>query len=479
MSSKATFYWHDYETFGINPARDRPAQFAGIRTDEALNIIGDPLVVYCRPAPDRLPSPDACLITGITPQHARENGLIEAEFIRLILRELATPGTCGAGYNSLRFDDEFTRYTLFRNFHDPYAREWQNDCSRWDLIDLTRMTAALRPDGIEWPHNDQGNPSFRLEHLTAANGIEHSDAHDALADVHATIAMARLVRDRQPKLYQWLFDLRSKHKVAELIDLQQGKPLVHTTRMYPSSRWCTSLVLPLVFEQRNRNSVLVYDLRVDPEAFLDLPESELNRRLFTAAEELSETAPRLPVKSVKINRSPALAPLTTLDAAAQQRIDIDLDNCARHRELLRRHPDFSQRVAAAFSLQAFEPREDVDGSLYDGFLNEQDRRLVQRVNGSTPSELADQHFDFQDGRLPELLFRYRARNWPETLDDTERETWRAHCQDQYQDDADGLESYFERIAELRGAESEGSDQTQVLDALESWGDELVSGEYDG
>ena len=182
MSSSETLLWHDYETFGADPARDRPAQFAAQRTDLDLNPIGDPLCLYARPPRDYLPQPDACLITGITPQLADEKGEVEAAFIASIEAELLRPGTCASGYNSLRFDDNVTRFTLYRNLRDPYAREYGEGRSRWDLIDPMRTAYALRPDGIAWPLREDGLPSFRLEDLSRANGIEHGDAHDALGD---------------------------------------------------------------------------------------------------------------------------------------------------------------------------------------------------------------------------------------------------------------------------------------------------------
>jgi len=265
-----TLYWHDYETFGVDPRRDRPSQFAGLRTDESLNEVGEPLVIYCKPARDVLPHPEACLLTGITPQLALAKGVPEPEFIARIHAELAQPGTCGVGYNTLRFDDEVTRYTLYRNFYEPYAREWQQGNSRWDLIDLVRMTYALRPEGIEWPLHDDGRPSFRLEDLAAVNGIGHESAHDALSDVRATIGLARLLRDRQPRLYDWLFQLRNKRKAAKQLDLVGHKPVLHTSRMYPSETGCTTLVMPLMGEPDNNNSVLVYDLRMDPRPFINL-----------------------------------------------------------------------------------------------------------------------------------------------------------------------------------------------------------------
>jgi len=471
--AEPTFFWHDYETFGVNPMLDRPAQFAGIRTNLDLEPIGEPLVLYCKPAKDRLPSPEACLITAITPQIAEQNGLIEADFIHQIQQKLATANTCGAGYNSIRFDDEVTRHTLYRNFRDPYSREWQNGCSRWDIIDLVRMTCALRPDGIEWPLNDQGKPSFRLEHLSAANGISHDSAHDALSDVYATIGLARLIRQHQPKLYHWLLDLRNKHRVLEQIDLQDARPFVHTTRMYPSELGCTSLVMPLVFEKKNKSSLLVYDLRFDPEEFFSLDPDQLSARLYTPREELADGCHRLPVKSLKINHCPAIAPLGTLNQSAAERIEIDLDQCARFRQKIQANPGFIDQVSKAFSLHSFAPSENVDGGLYDGFFNDDDRKLIQQVGQSTPSELADGYFPFHDKRLPELLWRYRARNWPESLSVEEKAQWQEYCLEIYQQPDTGMESLFSTINELKQTKADDPGAIQILQQLELWGDSLL------
>ncbi len=468
-----TLYWHDYETFGVDPKRDRPSQFAGLRTDEALNEIGEPLVIYCKPARDSLPHPEACLLTGITPQLADAQGVSEPEFIARIHAELLQPGTCGVGYNTLRFDDEVTRHSLYRNFYEPYAREWQHGNSRWDLIDLVRMTYALRPEGIEWPRHDDGRPSFRLEDLAAANGIGHESAHDALSDVRATIGLARLIRDRQPRLYDWLFLLRNKRKAAAQLDLAKHKPVVHTSRMYPSETGCTTLVMPLLGEPGNSNGVLVYDLRRDPRPFINLDVEDLRDCLFTRSEDLAEGMARLPVKSVKINKCPALAPQKTLDAAASDRIGIDLDACAQHWERLSTNKDFMQRVAQAYSSREFSPSGDVDLALYDGFLNDSDRPLLDKVRDASKQALAQTHFDFQDARYPELLFRYRARNWPETLSVEETQRWEQFCRHRIQDDDGGgsitLQHYYERIALLRNERDGDVGAQQILDALDEWG----------
>lgn len=472
-----TLYWHDYETFGVDPKRDRPAQFAGLRTDEALNEVGDPLVVYCKPARDVLPHPEACLLTGITPQLADAQGMPEPEFIARIHAELARPGTCGVGYNTLRFDDEVTRNTLYRNFYDPYAREWQQGNSRWDLIDLVRMTYALRPEGIEWPRHDDGRPSFRLEDLAAANGIGHESAHDALSDVRATIGLARLIRNRQPRLYDWLFQLRNKRKAAEQLDLVGHEPVIHTSRMYPSETGCTTLVMPLVGEPGNNNSVLVYDLRQDPSPFLALDVEGLRDRLFTRAEDLPVGVERLSVKSVKINKCPALAPRKTLDESIAKRIAINLDACARHWEQLNADKGFMQRVAQTYNSREFSPSGDADLALYEGFLNDADRPLLARVRDASKQELAQTRFDFHDKRLPELLFRYRARNWPETLSAEEAQRWEHLRRLRLQDEDGGgsitLNDYSARIVVLRSEHEGDPDASRILDALEAWGGGLV------
>lgn len=472
-----TLFWHDYETSGVDPRRDRAMQFAGVRTNEALQEVGDPLVVYCKPARDLLPQPEACLLTGITPQRADAEGLPEVDFIDRIHAELAQPGTCGVGYNTLRFDDEVTRFTLYRNFYDPYEREWRDGNSRWDLIDLVRMTYALRPDGIEWPLHDDGRPSFRLEALAAANGIGHQSAHDALSDVRATIDLARLLKTRKARLYDWLFQLRDKHRAMALLDLDGRVPVLHTTRMYPSQFGCTSLVMPLVVEAKNKNSVLVYDLRHDPAPFLDLDVEALRERLFTRSDDLSEGRERLPVKSIKVNKCPALAPIKVMDESAAERIDLDLSACRRHWKALQGEQRFVERIAEAYAGPGFDKSEDVDQALYDGFVDNQDRALFARVRAATPRQLAEAQWSFKDRRLPELLFRYRARNWPETLSADEAERWEAYRLQRLEDPSGGgsiaLEQYGEQIARLRGERGDDPQAMEILDALEEWGGSLM------
>jgi len=471
-----TFYWHDYETWGADPRRDRPSQFAGLRTDEELNTVGDPLVMLCRPADDILPQPDACLVTGISPQRAEREGHAEAEFAGAIQRELTRSRTCAVGYNSIRFDDEVTRNLLYRNFFDPYAREWRNGNSRWDLIDTVRLAHALRPEGIEWPQGDDGVTSFRLERLTTANGIEHTGAHDALADVRATIELARLVRARQPRLFDYALTLRAKARVAELLD--QGEPLLHVSARYPAELGCIAPVLPVARHPVNNNGVICFDLRQDPEPLLKLSAEEIHQRLFSRAEDLPKGAERVPLKTVHINRCPVLAPMKTLTADAATRWQIDDALIAHHTKSLQATRGLAEKVQRVHTLADFPPETDPDLMLYTGgFFPDADRREMERLRGLGPGELAVEPFVFEDRRLPEMLFRYRARNWPQTLSDREREHWDTYRHRRLTEpDAGGsivVDAYRQRLTELRTELADDPKSLTLLDELERWGERVL------
>ncbi len=476
MSEPQSFYWHDYETWGADPRRDRAAQFAGVRTDLEFNEIGAPLVVFCRPADDMLPQPEACLVTGLTPQQCRASGLAEAEFFGAIEEELARPGTCALGYNSVRFDDEFTRFGLYRNFFDPYAREWQHGNSRWDLIDVVRLTRALRPDGIEWPVRDDGATSFRLEDLTSANGIAHEGAHDALADVRATIGLGRLLRRAQPRLFDYVLAHRDKRQLRAVLDPRRGRPVLHVSARYPARLGCLAAVLPLAWHPSNPNGVIVYDLRVDPEPLLSLDVAEIQARLFRPADRLPEGVERVPLKVVKLNHAPVVVPMNTLTGQAREQWQLDEDRERRHAERLQAAPDLAARLAAVFGESPQGPGSDPDQDLYAGFLSDADRQRCERVRASKPGQLAGAHFGFEDPRLDELLFRYRARNWPETLDAAERTRWDAYRRHRLCDPDGGgsitLESYRRRLAELAIDPTLDGGSRAVVDALLDWPAEL-------
>ena len=471
MTAPSSFFWHDYETFGADPARDRPSQFAGRRTDAELNPIGEPLMVYCQPTPDVLPHPEACLITGITPQQARAKGVPEPEFARQILEVFSQPGTCAAGYNSIRFDDEVSRNLFYRNFHDPYQREWFGGNSRWDLIDVMRLWHALRPEGLQWPKREDGATSFRLGDLSGANSIIHEHAHDALSDVDATIGLARALRKAQPRLFEHALKLRDKKFAATLFNLRELTPVLHISSKINATRGCIAVIAPLAKHPTNNNRVITYDLSADPTELLELDEDELHDRVFTSDADLPEGLSRIPLKGVHLNKSPMLAPLSTLNPEQAERWGIDLNRCQEHRAaLLRVREAIAEKVRIVFSAPEYDER-DAELSLYGGFLPDGDKPRLQRVREAAPESLAQFQGMFNDTRYNELLFRYRARHYPKTLNADEQVQWKEFVERKLNFDT-GLASLtldqYQDLLSAHLAQETDPERRRILDSLTEW-----------
>lgn len=473
-----SIYWHDYETWGVNPQKDFPCQFAGIRTDLELNIIDKPLMIYSQIANDTLPHPQACLVTGITPQLSLRDGLTEADFIKKIHQQFTLANTCVAGYNSIRFDDEVTRYTLFRNFFDPYAREWQNGNSRWDIIDLARACYALRPEGIEWPVNEQGMPSFKLQDLTKANNLVHEAAHDAMSDVYATIALAKLIKQKQKKLYDYAFDQRLKSNVAAHINCENLVPLVHVSSKLPSSQGCCTWIVPIAYHPTNKNAVIVLNLALDPRPLENLQVDEIKEKMYQSNDMLAENEQRLPIKLIHLNKCPFIAPAKTLDEEHAQRININRELCLQNLSWIKAHPELRQKLIEVFN-QAFENNNEVDAehSLYSGgFFNQHDKNLIQKVNQATENELYELSLPFNDKRLSTLLFRYRARNYPHTLSHQEIERWQTHRHNRLVDPSSTasikLPEYMLQLEQLAAENANQPEKLAIISALYQYAQNL-------
>ena len=430
QSAPITLLWHDYETTGLDKARDRPMQFAGIRTDLNLNVISEPIEAFCKLGPDVVPDPGACLLTGISPLRCEKEGLREADFARLIQDELGRPGTCGVGYNTMRFDDEFTRHLLFRTVQDPYEREWANGNSRWDIVELARAVYGLRPSVMEWPVDEDGRVSFRLEKLAEANNLPKVRAHDALSDVETTIALAKLIRERAPELFHHHFNLRLKKNVINLFDFQEQKPLFHVSSLHGLARGCVAPVIPLAVHPDQPNVFIVFDLAADPTPLIGLPASEIADRVFRAAK-----GERLPLTTIYANRAPLLFTPEQTRTAGVERLGIGFDKqvCGQNWKALRQ----SAREIAAKVQQVYAENgktyvdSDPELCLYSGFASNEDRRRFTRLKALSPAQLAQEapEIRFDNPSYGELLFRHRARNWPETLTSEESSRWKDYMAD--------------------------------------------------
>ncbi|PKF60653.1 exodeoxyribonuclease I [Psychromonas sp. psych-6C06] len=463
-SQQPTLYWHDYETFGLNPGADRPSQFAGIRTDLELNAIDEPNEWYCRIPSDYLPDPVACVLTGITPQQTLQHGVPENEFITHINYQFSQPNTCAVGYNSIRFDDEVTRFTLYRNFLDPYQREWKNGCSRWDIIDLVRACYALRPEGINWPLDDNDVPSFRLELLTTENQLAHDQAHDAMSDVYATIAIAKLIKQKQPKLFDYCFNLRHKGNVLAALKLGSFTPVIHVSGMFPALQGCISYILPIANHPTNKNAIIVVDLNQDLTALETMNIEEIRHYLYTPKAELPEGIDRPAIKLVHINKSPFVAPAKTLSEQRADELGIDRTQCRASLEFIKSHPQLSEKLQLVFSEEReYVKKQSVEEMLYSGgFFSNKDKSLINQISELGIESLSKRQFDFEDERLSKLLWHYRARNGEQYLELEEQEKWQRECQLYL---LEHQQSYIEKIDALAMEYQHSPDKIDLLQQL--------------
>lgn len=463
-----TFFFYDLETSGLNPREDRVMQFAGQRTDLDFNPIGDPVNVLVQLNDDTLPSPEAIAVTGITPQKTVDEGYTEAEFARMIIDDICREDTITIGFNTIRFDDEFIRHLLWRNFHDPYEWCWKNGRSRWDILDLVRMTRALRSEGIEWPVDENGDATNRLELITKANGITHLAAHDALSDVTATIEVAKLIRSKQPQLYEYLLKMRDKNEVKKLVNLDDKKPFVYTSGRYDKEHAKTTVAFPLT-NGRNGN-VAVYDLRYDPMPFVSLSADDLAKKMFATWEERkTDGFVKLPVKELQYNRAPAVAPLGVLEQSdGWKKIGLDLETVEHHKKILLDHPAFSENIRSLYERSREYPSStDPEAQLYDGFLNDRDRIRVEAVRNADERKLADFHPEFNDERLAPLLLHYKARSFPSTLSASERSAWEEWREARIQKMLPGFMQSLSRVAARPDADQ------YLIEELKLWAESVM------
>lgn len=460
-----TFFFYDLETSGLSGRDDRVMQFAGQRTDMNLNPVGDPVNVLVALNDDTLPSPDALMVTGITPQQTVADGYTEAQFAQLISDEVFTEDTITVGFNNIRFDDEFIRHLFWRTFRDPYEWAWRDGRSRWDILDVVRMTRALRPDGIVWPVADDGKPTNRLEVIASANGIEHIRAHDALSDVEALISLTKLLKEKQPQLYEYLLKMRDKNEVKKLVNLDDKKPFVYTSGRYENEFNKTTVAFPLT-SGKNGN-VLVYDLRYDPTAFVDLDSKQLAKKIYATWEERkAEDFVKLPIKELQYNRAPAVAPVAVLERDdGWQKIGLDMATIEKHRKLLLSAPQFAENLRTLFENKPeYKKSPDPEAQLYDGFLNDRDRLRVETVRNASERELADFHPEFVDERLGPLLLHYKARNFPKTLSSDESKLWETWRTNRINSQLPAFMKSFERLSK-----SESDEEKQfILQEIQLW-----------
>ncbi|RZA26303.1 MAG: exodeoxyribonuclease I, partial [Lysobacteraceae bacterium] len=298
-----------------------------------------------------------------------------------------------------------------------------------------------------------------------------------LSDVYATLGMARKLRDAQPRLWDYALKLRDKRFAASLLDTIALTPVLHVSQRYPASRLCAAPVLPLARHPRIDNRIIVFDLEGDPDALLQLEAGDIADRLYTPAADLPEGEKRIPLKEVHLNRSPALVAWSHLRKEDFERLHFDKGAVEATAERLRPFAtQLAEKMRQVFGDERAHAKSDVDASLYDGFIADGDKRRMAEVRATPPEHLDKREFGFKDPRLQELLFRYRARNWPGTLTQPEQLQWDGYRRQRLVDDAGWSEATFDsyeaEIATLRLQHAGDGARQSLLDHLQTWGQDL-------
>ena len=446
-------------------------QFAAQRTDANLESLGKPMCFNIRLAPDVLPSPSACLVTGITPRTVASS-MDEWQALDEIERTVLRPSTCVAGYNNLRFDDEFLRHGFYRNLIDPYAWAWRDGNSRWDLIDLVRAAHALRPEGLRWPRGGDGVVSFKLTDLAAENGVAHRDPHTAGADVAATVDLARRLKAAQPKLWDYALRSRSRAAAGQLLLPLAQNVRVHISPSYANERHCAAPVVAVARHPQIETRVIVADLSRDIAPLIEEDAAALQARLFVSEDQREGDRP--PLKTVALNRCPFLAPIRVVRTADAARLGWNLDAVEQQRQTLAAAEGLAAKIADVYRLEGDRaPAEDAELALYDGFLDDADRRTVEQVRQALAAQREWPAFAPQDERLRVLGARLKARLRGDELDPSERDHWQRHVRRCLRDGfgaRPSLAAFRAEIATLRAGETSAR-RLAALDDLAAYADQ--------
>jgi exodeoxyribonuclease-1 len=299
-----------------------------------------------------------------------------------------------------------------------------------------------------------------------------------LSDVHATIAVARLIKTTQPKLFDFCFGLHKKDRVMTELGLPttliNAKPFLHISGMFAPERGCLALMWPLAMHPGNKNELLAWDLAHDPSELAGLNAAQIRLRLFSKTADLPTGMSRLPVKSIHLNKSPmVMRNINVLSDAMAQRWGVDKAAQSRHAEIARDLPDMSAIWADVFKREAAAP-VDVDEDLYGGFVGNADRRRLNDLRQRNAQELASARPNFDDARLGELLWRYRARNFPQSLTAEELQRWDAHRAARLFDGHEGaltIDQLFEELDTL--AETADERGEAILGALYDYAEAIA------
>jgi exodeoxyribonuclease-1 len=405
------FVFYDLETTGADKRFDQILQFAAVLTDDDLNVV-DQFEIRSRLLPHIVPSPGAMMVTGV-----RVNQLVDPSIpshfemctkIHQVLSDWS-PATM-VGYNSLRFDEEFLRQAFYASLLPIYLTNTAGN-SRLDALTLVLATRAFRPEALNWPLDEDGKIRFKLDRLAPVNGFAHDNAHDALADVRATIHLTRLIKERAPDV--WAAGMAYRTKAAATAYVEREKVFV-ASRLRAAIQTST-LVTALAANPNQPSEVFVFDLQFDPALLTTMPEDELT--------ELIAGTPR-PVTSIRLNTCPLFMPVEAVGSLAVG-YALGMEELLRRATLVTGDAGLRQRLikVALAGRTPFAESPHVEDQIYAGFYNRTDQALIDEFHKSDWIRRFELARLFADQRLRTLARRLVYCEAPSVVPAKDRERY--------------------------------------------------------
>jgi len=426
------FAFHDYETLNIDnkttQGAAKPIEYAGIITDIDLNEVPDGRHhKIIKPPIDVIGNPNAFLVHGVDPEMAEKVGVSEFEFAEWIGQLYGKDGTVIAGYNSIKFDSEVTRHTRFRNLLPSYTPEFENGNFQLDVMKVVMMAYSMSPGVLNFPKKDDGNDSLRLEDLTAANGIDHKDAHSALSDVEATINLAKLIKERNPQLWHYALWLTNKRNVEPLLD--KNEMLFYTDTTIGQKTRYTSVMHPLVVDSKIGSKYICIDLNSeDLDIVFDESPEKLNEYIFTSKQEQGSNYRATPFLNLTTNKAPIVIPAS--ERAIKNMSDdmgFDLERIQKNFSRIKKGgEEIKQKAQQTMASEGMEPPKSSAHRLYflPGFPSTPTNKLLGRQhakddNGVTTLRNANIANLAKKTDFPEIFYdlalQAKYRTWPREL----------------------------------------------------------------
>jgi len=452
------FVFYDFETTGTSPAFDQPLQFAAILTDDDL-VPQDRIDIRCRLSPHILPAPWAMAVTGVMPDMLTDPTLPTLfEFTQTLADLVARWGPATwTGYNSIAFDEEMLRQALYQNLHpSPYLTQ-MNGNDRMDIMKLVYATWVLANNALEWPIDDNGRHSFKLDRLAPENGFTQHDAHDALGDVEATIHIARLIRDHAPEVWCQSLRNRSKQDVNALVESGQVLTLVERFGAAPPRSYLGAYAGR---SPDNPNSVGFMDLEmVDPVLLA-------GQGVDAIAAAVSSTPKQ--IRSVTVNKCPSLFAATEVPSEVLRRAQELAGMSDLHRTV-------GQAMAGRYADR--EAPKHIEQQIYGGFYSQADQRLLnqfQNADWETRVEIVQQ---LEDDRLRWLGQRIIHSNRPDLLEESDSTEWFRHIRDRWMsNDPDAPWTTFEQVDRQIGEiADQGAMKQDAIDRLVEFYHDVLTG----